>query len=83
MSRARRENCSSNPRVVLAANSTWYVVNFRSGLVRALSAAGFDPIIVAPADPACDERIHQLGVQHLAIDLSRSGRTRLPTLACF
>ena len=44
-------------RIVLAANSSWNIVNFRSGLIRALKDADYDPIVVAPTDPASDERL--------------------------
>ena len=60
-------------RVVLAANSSWNIVNFRTGLVRALQADGYEPVVVAPGDPAADERLAKLGVERIGVKLQRSG----------
>ena len=60
-------------RVVLAANSAWNIVNFRSDLIRALKAAGYEPVVIAPADPAAEPRLAELGVNRIAIDMQRSG----------
>jgi len=43
-------------RVMIALNTAWNLVNFRSGLIRALVSHGYDVIAVAPAD----EYAHQL-----------------------
>jgi glycosyltransferase involved in cell wall biosynthesis len=60
-------------RVVLAANSSWNVVNFRGGLIRALKVAGYDPVVVAPLDPPAEQRLEQLGVERIVVRLDRSG----------
>jgi glycosyltransferase involved in cell wall biosynthesis len=60
-------------RVVLAANSSWNVVNFRGGLIRALKAAGYEPVVVAPLDPPAEQRLEQLGVERIVVRLDRSG----------
>jgi glycosyltransferase involved in cell wall biosynthesis len=60
-------------RVVLAANSSWNIVNFRSGLIRALKAEGYEPVVIAPVDPAAENRMTELGVQRIVIDIDRSG----------
>jgi len=60
-------------RIVLAANSSWNIVNFRSGLIRALKDADYDPIVVAPTDSASDERLKALsGSRHWPSSTSRS-----------
>ncbi len=59
-------------RVVIAANSSWNIVNYRQSLIRALKAAGYEPVVVAPIDSA-EERLKELGAQHIAVDLDRSG----------
>ena len=43
-------------RVMIALNTSWNLLNFRSGLIRALVSHGYDVIAVAPAD----EYAHQL-----------------------
>jgi len=60
-------------RVVLAANSAWNIINFRSDLIRALKAAGYAPVVIAPLDPAAEDRITALGVERIVIDMQRSG----------
>jgi hypothetical protein len=37
-------------------------VNFRSGLVRALREQGYEPVVIAPLDPAAEARMEHLGV---------------------
>ena len=59
--------------IVVAANSAWNIVNFRAGLVRALREKGYEPVVVAPHDPAFDEQLAGLGVQRLGIRIDRSG----------
>ena len=60
-------------RVVLAGNSSWNIVNFRSGLIHALKAAGYEPIVIAPVDPAAEQRMAELGVERIVIAMQRSG----------
>jgi glycosyltransferase involved in cell wall biosynthesis len=60
-------------RVVLAGNSSWNIVNFRSGLIHALKAAGYEPVVIAPVDPAAEQRMAQLGVERIVIGMERSG----------
>ena len=60
-------------RVVLAANSSWNIVNFRTGLIRRLKAEGYVPIVLAPYDPAGDARIRDLEVEWIVVDIERSG----------
>ena len=67
-------------RVVLAANSLWNIVNFRTGLIRALKAAGYDPVVIAPADPAMEPRLVELGAEHIAIPIDRAGTNPLADL---
>ena len=60
-------------RVVLAANSSWNIVNFRRGLIRALKDAGYDPLVIAPREGSSEQRIAELGVEWLAVPIDRSG----------
>jgi glycosyltransferase involved in cell wall biosynthesis len=60
-------------RVVLAANSSWNIVNFRSGLIQALKAHGYEPVIVAPFDPPAEHRLEQLDVERIVVPIDRSG----------
>lgn len=60
-------------RVAIAANSAWNIVTFRKGLVRGLATAGYDPVVIAPADPAAEQRMQALGVERLTVGVDRSG----------
>lgn len=64
---------TASRRVVLAGNSSWNIVNFRSGLIYALRAAGYEPVVVAPVDPAAEHRMDELGVERIVVDMQRSG----------
>jgi len=50
------------PSVLLSVNTTWNVVNFRSGLIRALQAAGFSVVVASPPD-AYVQALKALGVR--------------------
>jgi glycosyltransferase involved in cell wall biosynthesis len=67
-------------RVVLAANSSWNIVNFRSGLIRALKAEGYEPVVLAPIDPAAEERMRELDVERWVVRMDRSGLNPLAEL---
>lgn len=59
--------------IVLSANSDWNIVNFRSGLIRGLKGAGYEPVIIAPEDPLVGGRMRELGVARFPIRIDRSG----------
>lgn len=60
----------SKRKVFLVANSTWNIVNFRVGLVRALREQGYDVTAVAPQDHSA-EPLNALGCRHIAINFDR------------
>lgn len=60
------------PKVVIAANGSWNVVNFRAGLIHGLRAAGFEPIVIAPDDGTSRERMAELGVERIPVRIERS-----------
>lgn len=39
------------PKIVVAANDSWNIVNYRAGLIRALQSAGFEVTVLAPDGP--------------------------------
>jgi glycosyltransferase involved in cell wall biosynthesis len=69
------------PRVVLASNGTFNILAFRTGLIRALQAAGYEPIVVAPRDSGTEARMAELGVRQIEVRLSRKGLNPLADLA--
>jgi glycosyltransferase involved in cell wall biosynthesis len=60
------------PTIAISVNSSWNIVNFRSGLVRGLIDAGYDVIAIAPADEH-SERVRQLGCRLIPIRMVRRG----------
>jgi glycosyltransferase involved in cell wall biosynthesis len=66
--------------VVLAANSSWNILNFRAGLIRALKDEGYDPVVIAPREASSEQRIAELGVEWLAVPIDRSGMNPLADL---
>jgi len=70
-----------HPRtIVLAANSCWYITNFRLGLARALREAGYSTVALAPSDPANETRLRGLGIEFSALSIDRSGLNPLAEL---
>ena len=68
------------PRVVIAANSAWNILNFRAGLIRALERHGYEPVAIAPEHPSTDEKLRQLPIERAAIRIDRSGLNPLADL---
>jgi glycosyltransferase involved in cell wall biosynthesis len=56
-------------RVVIGLNSSWNIVNFRSGLIRALVKAGHEVIAVAPSDD-----YSALGCKYLPLVMDAKGK---------
>ena len=59
--------------IVLSANSEWNIANFRGGLIKALRGAGYEPVIIAPPDPAAEQRMREFDVERIAVRVERSG----------
>ena len=69
--------------VILSGNSSWNIVNFRGGLIAALRGAGFEPVVIAPIDPAGEGRMALLGVRRFTVDMDRSGLNPFKDLKLF
>lgn len=67
------------PTVVLAANSSWNIVNYRGGLVRALRDAGIGVAVVAPHGPHADA-IRRLGATFHALPMRPRGTSPVADL---
>lgn len=64
------------PKLLISINTSWNVINFRSGLIRGLIARGFDVVVAAPRD-AFSERIEpDLGCRY--VELPMDGHSRSP-----
>jgi glycosyltransferase involved in cell wall biosynthesis len=71
---------TGRPIIALSANSSWNIVNFRSGLIRGLRDAGYDPIVIAPDDAASLRRMNELAVEYIPLKIDRSGMNPIADL---
>src|SRR4030095_14767182 len=62
--------------IVIAANSTWNIVNFRTGLIDGLLEAGWRVVALAPDDRSA-AALEQLGVEFVPIRIDSSGTSIL------
>ncbi len=58
--------------VVICANTSWYLVNFRSSLVVSLIGAGYQVVAVAPSD-RWSPRLEELGCRFVPIVIDNKG----------
>jgi glycosyltransferase involved in cell wall biosynthesis len=72
---------SGSRTVVLAANSLWYITNFRTGLIRALVEAGYRPIVAGPPDAVHERRLAELGCGFEPVTIDRKGLNPLAELS--
>lgn len=68
-----KEKMQKKKRVVIGLNASWNLVNFRSGLIRAMVQAGHEVIAVAPPDEYSD-RIGALGCRYIPLAMDAKGK---------
>ncbi len=59
-------------KIVIASNSTWSIVNFRTGLIRALLDSGCEVIAVSPSDDYAPHLL-DLGCRYLPLAMDNKG----------
>jgi len=59
-------------KIIITANTTWNLVNFRCGLISMLVENGFDVIAVAPKD-GYRERLELLGCRYIPLAMDNKG----------
>lgn len=59
-------------KIIITANTTWNLVNFRSGLILKLVASGFDVIALAPED-GYGEQLERLGCRYISLAMDNKG----------
>jgi glycosyltransferase involved in cell wall biosynthesis len=66
----------ANPRLILkiliSINTAWNLVNFRSGLIRALVANGYEVVALAPPDKYVPQ-LSELGCRFIALPMDSGG----------
>ena len=60
-------------KVIISANTSWNLVNFRAGLIRALVVAGYEVIAVAPYDNYVS-KLKELGCNVVLLPIDMHGR---------
>lgn len=60
------------PKVIIALNTAWNLVNFRGGLIRALVTAGYEVITFAPSDRFAAQ-VTSLGAKFVALPMDNKG----------
>lgn len=65
-------NASQPVRVMIVLNTAWNLVNFRIGLIRALVAAGYEVVAVAPSDKYADG-LATLGCRFIPVPMDNNG----------
>lgn len=59
-------------KIIICLNTAWNLVNFRSGLIRALVAAGYEVVAVAPNDKYSDG-LKTLGCRFVPLHMDNGG----------
>ncbi len=59
-------------KVMITLNTAWNLVNFRSGLIRALIAHGYEVVAVAPVDEYAS-RLEELGCRYIPLPMDNKG----------
>ena len=62
----------SKGKVMIVLNTAWNLVNFRAGLIRALVAAGYEVVAVAPDDEYAP-RLKDFGCRFIALPMDNKG----------
>jgi glycosyltransferase involved in cell wall biosynthesis len=63
----------------MSANTSWNIVNFRSGLIRRLMAEGYDVAVIAPADTH-SETLLTMGCRYIPLAMDNKGANPLRDL---
>jgi len=58
--------------ITICSNTSWYLYNFRMGLIRAFQEQGYQIVLIAPKDDYSD-RLEGLGCKHYHIDIDNKG----------
>jgi len=77
--RAPFTDADPRPIACLSANTTWYVVNFRSRLIESLIDQGWRVVVLSPPDRHV-ERLAALGAEHVPLTLDNAGTNPLHEL---
>lgn len=65
------------PRLVLSANTSWYLYNYRRNTIRSFQEAGHQVICVAPRDDYSQRLQSELGAKYIELKMDNQGNNPL------
>ncbi|HHB95297.1 MAG TPA: glycosyltransferase family 1 protein [Campylobacterales bacterium] len=68
----RRRLNITNKTIAICSNTSWYLYNFRMGLIKSLQQQGYRVVLIAPKDDY-SHRLEVLGCKHYHIDIDNKG----------
>ena len=69
-------------KIIISVNSTWNLVNFRSGIIQALHEQGYDIVAVSPPDKYVDKLL-LLGIRYIPLSIDSKGLNPIADLLLF
>ena len=69
-------------KILISANTSWYLYNFRLPLLRELISRGCKVSALAPYDSYA-EKLEEIGIEHIPINITRSGLNPFADIALF
>lgn len=69
-------------RIIISANTTWYLYNFRKGTIRKLLEVGYEVIAISPRDQY-SSLLEEMGVSHCDIKIDRGGTNPINDMVTF
>jgi glycosyltransferase involved in cell wall biosynthesis len=76
------KNVAARKILMISINTTWNIVNFRSGLIRELINTGYDVVAVAPHD-TYSKKLKDMGCRHIELSIDNKGTSPLKDLGLF
>ena len=76
------ESYAPQKRILISVNTTWNLVNFRGGLIRAFIQAGYEVVAVAPPDEYVS-RLTALGCRYVPLAMDNQGTSIFRDLRLF
>lgn len=68
-------------KIVLSANTSWYLYNFRSSTINAFQKKGFKVVCLSPADDYSQKLIDELGCEWHHLEMDNKGSNPIKDLA--
>lgn len=70
-------------KLLVVINTSWNIINFRTGLIRGLMGAGYEVVVAAPRDRFSAEIERNLGCRYVELPIAGHSRSPVTDLALF